>query len=281
MKRALLALLLPLALLVGCGGADTLSLDAVAQAADRTAAQKTSRFEMSMQMHVPALGKPVRMFASGQLDYEHRRGRMRFDMSELAAMFGGTEAPDLGISMLFDTPALYMKLPEGLGSEIGGATTPWVKIDLSKAKGVDLAGLDRFSQNPADQLQLLRMVSDDVEERGSKVVRGVETTHYRATVDLGKALGEGLAGVPADQREQARQALEAMKEQVGIGDIPLDVFVDDAGAVRRMLMDMSMDMLGQKLRMVMTMDFFDFGVPVDVTPPPAAQVTDVTARLAP
>jgi hypothetical protein len=280
MKRALLLLVLP-ALLVGCGGGDTLSIDAVAQAADKTAAQKSARFEMSMQMHVEALSEPLRMFGSGELDYENQRMRMELDMSELLNLGGGETAssPDLEFSMVMDFPIMYMKLPKAAMGEAGAPKTPWVKVDLSKATGVDLSQLSQFSQNPADQLQMLRTVSDNVEERGKKTVRGVKTTHFHATIDLDKALEQGLRQVPAAQREQTRRALEAMAKQSGLDELPIDVFLDDEGVVRRMLMDMETTVEGQSMRMVMTMDFFDFGAPVDVTPPPAGQVTDVTDQL--
>lgn len=165
----------------------------------------------------------------------------------------------------------------------GAPPTPWVSVDLTKATGVDLGQLSQFSQNPADQLEMLRAASDDVEERGRKEVRGVQTTHFHATLDLRKSLDEGLKALPERDREKTRRALEAMVDQSGLDEIPVDVFLDEDGVLRRMVMDMEIAVAeegGQRMRMVMTMDMFDFGRPVDVTPPPPSQVTDVTEQMA-
>lgn len=283
MKRALLLLALPLALLPACGGADTLSVDAVAQAADKTAAQKSAKFDMSMQMTLPGVEQPVRLFATGAVDYAKDAARVDMDFGELARTMGQAQAAgEMKMSMIFDAPAMYMKLPAAMTG--GGAPpTPWVSVDLTKATGIDLGQLSRLSQNPADQLEMLRTASDDVEQRGKKEVRGVETTHFHATLNMRKALDEGLKALPEKDREKTKRALEAMIQQSGLDTIPVDVFLDDDGVLRRMVMDMEMAAAqegGEKVRMVMTMDMFDFGMPVDVTPPPASEVTDITEQMA-
>jgi hypothetical protein len=281
MKRALLLLALPLALLTGCGGGDTFAVDAVAQAADKTAAQKSARFEMSMQMTMPGVEQQVRLFATGGIDYASEAARVDMDFGDLARAMGAPQGGAMKMSMIFDSPLLYMKLPAEM-SGAGAPPTPWLSVDLTKATGVDLGQLSQFSQNPADQLEMLRAASDDVEERGEKTVRGVHTTHFHATLNVQKSLDDGLKNLPEEDREKTRQALEAMVEQSGLDEIPVDVYLDDAGVLRRMIVDMEMDVAeqGEKVRMVMTMDMFDFGTPVDVTPPPASQVTDVTAQMA-
>ena len=280
MKRVLVLLALPLALvLAACGGTDVLPRDAVVKAADRTAEQKSSKFEMSMQMSVPGIEQRLRVFATGAMDYVGQRGRVDMDMGGLAAMFGGS-GQELKMSMIFDYPTMYMKLPQAL-AQGNAPATPWVKVDLSKATGMELGDLSQFSQNPADQLEMLRAASDDVEERGEKTVRGVKTTRYHAVLDVERAAAEGLKNVPAERREAAQRALDAMAKQSGLDKIPLDVYLDGDGVLRRMFMDMTVAIPGQqqKLRLTTTMDLFDFGADVDVEPPPASQVTDVTSQL--
>lgn len=282
MNRVLLLLVLPLALLTACGGGDTLSLDAVAQAADKTAAQKSARFDMSMQMTMPGLEKPVRLLATGAVDYASDAARVDMDFAELASAMGQAGRGEMKMSMIFDSPMMYMKLPAAAMQGGGAPPTPWVSVDLTKATGVDLGQLNQFSQNPADQLEMLRAASDDVEERGKKEVRGVQTTHFKATLNLRKSLDEGLKALPEKDRAKTRRALEAMVEQSGLDTIPVDVFLDEDGVLRRMVMDLAIAAGegGQKVRMVMTMDMFDFGTEVDVAPPPASQVTDVTEQMA-
>jgi hypothetical protein len=48
-----------------------------------------------------------------------------------------------------------------------------------------------------------------------------------------------------------------------------------------MTMSMSMKVEGQPLSMRISIDYFDFGVPVNVKAPPAGDVTDVSGLLRP
>ena len=63
--------------------------------------------------------------------------------------------------------------------------------------------------------------------------------------------------------------------------MPFEVFVDDDGLLRRLTMDMSMQVMGQPMSTKVSMDYFDFGVDVDVQAPPAGDVTDATGALHP
>src|SRR5688500_13156201 len=125
MKRALLLLALPLALLTGCGGGDTFAVDAVAHAADKTAAQKSAKFEMSMQMTVPGVEQQVRLFANGAVDYASEAARVDMDFGELGEMMGAPQGGAMTMSMIFDSPLMYMKLPAFMSGE-SAAPTPWV-----------------------------------------------------------------------------------------------------------------------------------------------------------
>jgi hypothetical protein len=282
MKRVLLLFALPLALLTACGGGDTLSIGAVAQAADKTAAQKSAKFDMSMQMTLPGVEQQVRLFATGAVDYANEAARVDMDFGELANAMGQSGGAEMKMSMIFDSPMMYMKLPETAMQGGDAPPTPWVSIDLTKATGVDLGQLDQFSRNPADQLEMLRAASDKVEKRGEKEIRGVQTTHFHATLNMRKALDEGLKALREKDREKTKRALDAIVKQTGLDTLPVDVFLDEDGVLRRMVMDMEMAAGegGEKMRMVMTMDMFDFGAEVDVTAPPASQVTDVTEQMA-
>ena len=61
----------------------------------------------------------------------------------------------------------------------------WLKLDiekLGKGLGIDVSQLSQYN-DPTKMLDYLRS-SGDVDEVGKEDVRGVETTHYRAKVDL-------------------------------------------------------------------------------------------------
>ena len=277
MKRALPALALLVAFVVSaCGGGDVLSFDAVAQAADRTAAERTARFEMSVQMHAPGVAQPMRIFSAGALDYERSRVRMDMDMGDLARVAG--QQADLRMSLVFAGGTMYMKLPPLMAA----SPTPWMSVDVARGTGLSLGELGSLGQNPADQLELLRAVGKDVDRRGTKVLRGVETTHYHAELDLQAALEQKFDRLPAEQRDQLRRGLEAMADQAGVKAVPVDVYLDAGGVLHRMVLDMAISLpgAGDDLRAVTTLDMFDFGKPVEIAPPPAGEVTEVTEQTA-
>lgn len=97
--------------------------------------------------------------------------------------------------------------------------------------------------DPSRSIGYLRSVSTEVTADGTERVRGDRTTRHRATVDLGRA-----GGPPGYL-------------------FPLEAWVDDAGRTRRL----RYSPLGAPETTVVW-ELYDFGVPVDVSPPPADKV---------
>jgi hypothetical protein len=145
-----------------------------------------------------------------------------------------------------------------------------MRIDMEKAGkglGIDFNQLmGGAAQNPASSLDLLRS-SADFSEVGKETIDGVDTTHYHGIVDLQKA--SGAAGLSS----AAVQRLLAMGAP---SQYPMDVWVDDAGLIRRFASSYDQSSGGQVVSLEMTMDMSDYGTPVDVTAPPADQVFDAT-----
>jgi hypothetical protein len=139
----------------------------------------------------------------------------------------------------------------------------------------DALGLGAGAYDPSSVLESLRGVSGEPTVVGTDVVRGVPTTHYAATVDLADA----LAQLPEDQRAM----VEAQLGKLGDGAIPIDVWVDDDGLPRRLAMDMGQMLgslgLGGDVSAVMTMELFDYGVPVDIEVPSPDEVEPMTDLL--
>jgi hypothetical protein len=71
-----------------------------------------------------------------------------------------------------------------------------------------------------------------------------------------------------------------MATSLGMTQLPMDLYVDSDHHVRRISfsMDAPKSTTGQGA-MTMTEDFYDFGVPVTVTAPPADQVVDSSGLL--
>ena len=272
-----LALLAGALLLAGCGGAPA-QLDPLASAAERTADAGSARFEMEIAMTVA--GRSAEATASGAFDNDSRRATMTMDLTSLAGAFGGAAgaAGALRMDMVLDGAVAYMRMPLLTAQLPGGR--PWVRLDLeelAKGQGVDLGELQSLSENdPRRTLDYLRAISGEIRTVGSEAVRGVDTTHYRAAVDLRRYPDL----VPEEQQELVRKATERLIEQLGVGAVPVDVWVDGDGLVRRLSLafDVPMTERGAASSAV-TIELFEYGVPVAVEPPHPSQVTDLASLL--
>lgn len=228
------------------------ALNALAAAADAASDAGSSRMEMSMIMDA---GQKITVDAEGIFDFEEQIGSMEMTFEAEGFPVPGGDEPT---QMIVEGHYAYMK--GALATAGYGAGEGWVRLDLSSMPGV---GAGQFNQDPTQYIEFLRGAGADIEELGSEEVRGTPTTHYSADVDVDKVLEQA-----ADPEE-----MEAIKEQLeasGIETIPTEVWIDDDGLPRRMEMTMEMkggESLPQDITMTITMDLFDYGVDVNVTPP--------------
>jgi len=116
------------------------------------------------------------------------------------------------------------------------------------------------------------MIGSKVTDLGPATVRGVAVTHYRVTVDLAEA--------EAHQRPQARAEFQAFVSSVGLATLRADVWVDGQARVRRIAVLLPMPRrsgLPAGFRVSETADYYDFGIPVQVSAPPAGEVLSTGA----
>jgi len=238
-------------------------------------------FTFTTQLPPEVQQEPVTFTGEGAFDYVNRKGKVTYDFGELFSSLG-LPAGDDPVEAIFDGAVMYMKFP--LLSAFLPDAKPWLKLDpatLGAQAGLDLSQLQQLGQSdPAQLLDYLRATSETVEEVGSEEIGGVDTTHYRGTVQLESVADQ----VPPDQQEQVRAAIEKLIEQTGTTEIPVDVWVDGDGLVRKaeLTYTAKIQVPGsepQETESVVTMEFSDFGTAVEVEPPPADQVTDL-AELA-
>jgi hypothetical protein len=164
---------------------------------------------------------------------------------------------------------LYMRSPLFSQLNLSGGKA-WVKVDLgelAKERGVDLSNLVSTSPTPATALSYLRG-ADRVEQVGSDAIDGVDTTHYKATVDLERAAARNMG--------ETRRALQRVIHSLGMKKVPVDVWVDGKGYVRKVGYAQRVAQ-GRSVRIVMNLH--DFGPPVPVKPPPADSVVDLMTKL--
>ena len=231
----------------GGGGGDSKAIDALALAADKATDAGTAHMVMTMEMNVS--GQQVSIEGEGDMSFADEIGEMTMTMSA-PGIEGGQS-----IEMILDGTYVYMKMPAQLGGTGG-----WARMDLTKMPG---GASNQFAQDPSQYLEFLRGASEDgVEEVGSEEIDGVETTHYKATLAYDKILDQA-----PDQ--EAAEEVRAQLESLGgdIDSIPAEVWIDEEGLPRRMKMDMSVDAQGQTAEILITMEFSDYGVEVDIQPP--------------
>jgi hypothetical protein len=269
MRRVLLtlALLAVTGVLTACGV--TSSVDPVAAAATKT--ENAGGYKLTMTTKMTAAGVGFSITAQGVFDRD--RGELEMNMNDLLKQSGAPAGTDATMKAIYLTedgdPVLYMRLGLLAGQLPAGKT--WMRIDLEKAgKGL---GLDfnqlmgGAAQNPTSSLDLLRS-SADFSEVGKETIDGVETTHYHGVVDLQKA--SKTAGLSSS-------VIQRLTEMGAPSHYPMDVWVDDAGLIRRFTSRYDQAFSGKVVTLEMTMDMSDYGMAVDVTAPPADEVFDATA----
>jgi hypothetical protein len=200
------------------------------------------------------------------------------------AGFGGAGAADLPafddpdgwkIAVVKDGNVDYVRFPAVDDKLPDGKT--WIRgtNGTVKAAGIGLDELDSFTNtDPRDVLDALRAVSGDVETVGREELRGVQTTHYRAHVDPAE-----LAKSAARQQGATTDLLDQLSTRADVEDVPLDVWIDGDGLVRRLALQVSAPEQGslRSGEVSLAFELWDYGKRVEIDVPPASQVVDAAA----
>jgi len=204
--------------------------------------------------------------------------------SQLTMHFGGAMSAFISGDMEVRSldKVSYIKLPATLRGVLGRLSggKSWFSVDTSKLGGKQssLPGLGQ--SDPTQFLAYLETVSDNVTKVGSESIRGVDTTHYHATFDLAKAVKQ--TGVPQTLRRGLKKILGTGAS--GSPTIPADVYIDAAGRLRRLSMQLDLAQFGGlggsgsaglATTITTSIDLYDFGVAVDVQAPPAGDVAQL------
>jgi hypothetical protein len=257
----------------------------IVASADATDAAKTAHMSATMSIDTAALPNPLRFTMDGSLALDGSRADMQMDMSSMLSMLPDAPANLVvearvvdGVTYI-DFGGFFSKLAHGHPMPPALRGVKWLKVDLRGASGApNGTSPGSFTQ----YLQYLRGVAaDGVHQLGSETIRGVATTHYKAEIDKSRLVDElakARRSLPAAQQKLLDQGL------VAVGDNPtVDVWIGNADhLVHRLMLQLDMTAAGQSLQMNMSLDLYDFGVPVDVHAPPASEVRDLSdlAQLA-
>jgi len=196
------AALMSVALVAGCGSSGASKSSSpippnanarkiVLASVVKTAAADTAK--VSLDLSVNGTGSSAfNVSADGAVDFATGDSQMNVDFGG----FLGSLLSD-GIETRNVDGVAYVRMPS-----VGGITLPdgktWIAVDSSKlgvpgSSGDSTLGVGSQS-NPAKILAYLEKVSNGVEQVGTETVRGEQTTHYKASLDLSKAVDR--AGVP-------------------------------------------------------------------------------------
>ena len=166
---------------------------------------------------------------------------------------------------------LYLRSP--VFQQVLPAGKEWVRVDLAqlaRQHGVDLGSLVDSNPTPNAALAYLRGSTGKVEEVGEEKVRGEQTTHYRSTIDLEQAARSA--------KGSTRRSIRRVIDVAGVSRLPVDVWVGDDGFVHKVRYTQH---ASKNQSAKISMELYDFGAPVTITPPPATTVIDFAQLLGP
>jgi hypothetical protein len=250
----------------GCGSSSA-TLDPLASAAEVTSQAGGAHMTLSAHIAASSLPSPITMNGGGFFNYHAHEGQLAVRLEGLPE--GTPAGTSIDMEEIFKGTSVYVGSPLFAGKLPGGAH--WMKIDLGrvgKAVGLDPTQLLGGQSNPAQFLEYLKASGGSVQEVGHESVRGVQTTHYRGAIDLRKA----ASVLPGDHA-----AVEKSIAQMGLGTLPVDVWVDSHRMVRRLDFNIHAPVSGAQLNLQLRVELFDFGPTPNVKAPSAGESFDVTS----
>jgi hypothetical protein len=255
------------------GGASIQAL--LAGSVDKTEAAKNAKIHLDFTGSVA--GKDASFGGDGIADFAGKKFQLSLTLpAEAGGVSGTIEERVIGTD-------IYLKLPAAASSVTGGK--PWIKFSAADLSASSTTGLNFTGEDPTQLLATLRGVSDSITKVGTATIRGVETTHYRADVDLAKAVK--ASGADASN-------LQEFTKTLGATTIPEDVYLDKDGLPRRFAVTISpvlpssspsasesSSASGDSSKFTVTVDLFDFGTTdtSGLTTPPADQIGDFSSLL--
>lgn len=239
-------------------------VDAIEAAYTSTTSAGTAK--VSMDMAMSAQGMNIDLGGNGVMDFASKTGDMTMNamgMSIETRMIDGVE---------------YLHMPPGLAGST--KAKPWIKMDINKMAqdkfGASLSQIGGGTSDPTQILSYLQGVGSDIHNDGPGTVDGTATTHYTATMSL-----DALA----QKQHLSQDTVSTLEKAIG-KTMTMQLWIDGQNRLRQMSYHQTMnpDALGGSgassamtgpITATMTMKLSDFGTPVNVTAPPADQVTDV------
>jgi hypothetical protein len=254
----LLIVLVGIAIKYDSGEAD---LNPIAEAAQRTAAMAGAKTAMTATYSTA--GKSFTFTAQGDGEVNWKTGR------EQMTLTFPIPNHEFSIEAISGSTTVYMRSSAFDGQLPPGKEWLAVKPFLGHEPDKALVG----SADAQQLLQSLEASGGSVEELGDETIRGTATTRYRSTVEVDD--------LERKLRSQGDTDVSKLVEEAyanAASSIPVEVWIGDDGLVRRLreVMPAPGGEDGSKLKMDIQVDFYEFGIEPDISPPAPSKVFDAT-----
>jgi hypothetical protein len=242
----------------------------ITHSARTTLAARTA--DITMSGTLDASGQTTTLNGTGQIDLAHDAMALTLRATVAGQPFEEKE--------ILTNGNLYLALTvagKGIGQVLGGKE--WLRMPLRQSQSADLVG-----SNPISSLATLEQQGSKVQSLGTETIDGVACTGYAVTPST-------QAMIAGAKREYATLGLSASATQQelnliqGMSPPAVKLWIDANGLVRRMSVSLSMTVgNGTAAGNVdesgdVVMDFSDFGAPVTVSAPPAADTSSYQSIL--
>ncbi len=232
----------------------------VQESAQRTREANSMKMAMSMD------GMPQAQNFTMDMAVDVKKNLMSLNM----------DAAGQKIEMIVDGATAYMKLA-GLGDlgSLGGlgGGKDWIKFTDPEMIKSFTGGQGGFGagMNAKGFLDGFLGAGGTVEDLGMEDVRGVPTHHYKGTISASAAAASSGSTLTPEEKKQMEASLGKM------GDIPVEVWIDDDGLMRKMKMSMDGSAYGASGSIGLVMELYDVGQPVEIKVPSPDKVMDLGA----
>jgi hypothetical protein len=263
--------------LSGCGGesdgnaSPQAPLFSSAQELVRVASSKTEQVQTAkFTYEMSVLGQQMTGSGEGRFAGADTAMSMQMDMMGMA------------MEMRMLDNVFYMKMPEQLAQSMGGQSPnkPWMKMSAGDNPAMAQAFEQAEQSDPRKTLELIEQAGAITKSERTQL-GGQDVTHYWAELDFAKMADQAPGGVPAEMADQLK----------GVDTrIPVELWLNSDQLPVKMTMDMSAVMqavaqqaggapAGQDMGGKISMEYTDWGAPVNVQAPPADQVADFSEMM--
>jgi len=253
----------------------------VFRSAEKTAAAKTTKFDLSLiYASFPGSNAPITVAGGGVFDFRATKGTLHLDLGPLFGTLSAADRAKLqadagNVDVVFDHSTFFLRAPIVTSQQ--PTLKPWLKVDVSKIdKATDVSGnLDQLQNlgggnDPGVRVAVL-LGTTDATEVGPEDIGGTPTTHYRANVDVNRAKGRAKSVTNPDR-------FASFVKLLGTTTLPVDVWIDGTGRVRQLsfvVTSKSSTATSNPPSYTIKLGYHDFGSTVNVSDPPDDQVTDL------